>query len=373
MKVYADSEGTLSSLKGLFDAALKAGPVGCLLVLSCDENDFTPEMLDPVLKELPVPVFGGTFPMILAEGRQMNRGSVVVSMERKAEVYHVSGMSDPDADFEAALEAQVGDEEFKTLMVFLDGLSTRINAFIEALYTIFGLEINYVGGGAGSTTLRQKPCLITNDGLKADGAVLAALDMESGVGVRHGWSSVSGPYKVTESARNVIKSLDWQPAYDVYKAVVEVHSGKSFTSLPFFELSMGYPFGIAKLGAEKVVRDPVSVDENLNLICVGEVPVGEYVDILHAERDDLIKAAGQALEFARAEFPQSATPGLCLFIDCLSRVFFLGDEYDTELEAATPKDIASVGVCSIGEVANSGKDYIEFYNKTSVIAFLEDV
>lgn len=372
MKVYTDTEGTSGSLQRVLGEAAKAEPEGCLLVLSCDANGFTPELLDPILKNVPVPIFGGTFPAVISEGRKMTHGSVVVAMGWKAQVYSLSGMSDPEIDFEEMLDAQVGEEEFKTLMVFVDGLSTRINAFIEALYMIFGLEINYVGAGAGSASLQKKPCLITNDGLKGDGVVLAALDMESGVGVRHGWESVSRPYKVTESSRNTIMSLDWQPAFEVYKSVVEPHSGKSFTELPFFDLATSYPFGIAKLGSERVIRDPVSVDQDLNIICVGEVPVGEYVDILHGEPENLITATGEALQRAWADFPDSATPGLSLFIDCLSRALFLKEKYSEELQAATSEDVVSVGICSIGEVANSGKDYIEFYNKTSVVAFLED-
>jgi hypothetical protein len=30
-----------------------------------------------------------------------------------------------------------------------------------------------------------------------------------------------------------------------------------------------------------------------------------------------------------------------------------------------------IGACSIGEIANNRKDYLEFYNKTSVVMLLE--
>jgi len=372
MKVFIDKDGTPNTLKEALDAALETGRARSILILSCDGNDFTPEKLDPILKEIPVPIFGGTFPAILAEGGKMKRGSVIVAMEREAEVHYIPGMSDPEADYEEILDEKVGDDEFKTLMVFVDGLSRRIDAFIDALYAIFGLEINYVGGGAGSLSLRRKPCLITNEGLVEDGAVIAAFNMESGVGVSHGWTTVSGPYKVTESECNVIKSLDWRPAFDVYKSVVEAHSGTPFVSLPFFDIAKAYPFGIAKMGSERVVRDPLTLDGDQNLICVGEVPEGAYVDILHAKPDDLIRAAGLALVRARNNFPSSAKPGLGLFMDCMSRVMFLGDDFSAELEAVSIPGLEIVGACTIGEIANSGQDYLEFYNKTSVMAFLED-
>ncbi|WP_229591233.1 FIST signal transduction protein [Pseudodesulfovibrio sediminis] len=371
MKAYVDRKGTPEALQELFETALREGPVGCLLVLSCDENAFTPEVLDPILKAVPVPLFGGTFPAIISEHQVLTRGSIVVSMERSAEIYHVSNISDPEVDIEAVLDSQVGEEECKTLLVFMDGLASRIKVFIDSLYTIFGLEINYVGAGAGSASLIRKACLITNKGLVKDSAVLATLDMESGVGVRHGWTSISGPYKVTESEGNAIISLDWHPALEVYRAVVEAYCGCSFDDSPFLNIAKGYPFGIEKLGAEKVVRDPVGLDKDGNMVCVGECPAGEYVDILHGRPSGLVKASGDAMRQARADLPDSVTPGLRLFLDCFSRLLFLDDAYAAELDAVTSDDVINIGVCSIGEIANSGKDYLEFYNKTSVIALLE--
>lgn len=373
MQLYVDPDGSPTSLEKALNAALTGGEAKSLLVLTCDANGFAPEDLDPILKRVPVPMFGGIFPNVYHQGESLTRGSVVIALESEAQIYQVSGMSDPAVDFEDVLDAQVGDEEFKTLMVFVDGLSARIDDFVEALYAVFGLEINYVGGGAGSSSFAKMPCLISNDGLKEDCAVLAALDMVSGVGVRHGWSSVGGPFKVTESEGNVIKSLDWRPAFEVYKEVVESHSGHSFDGRSFLDISMGYPFGIAKLESERVVRDPVAVDGNLNLVCVGGVPEGEYVDILHGQPDDLIRASGQALELASKDFPANATPGINLFIDCISRKMFLGERYADELAALTPEGVPNVGICTVGEVANSGKDYLEFYNKTSVVTLLEDV
>ena len=69
-------------------------------------------------------------------------------------------------------------------------------------------------------SFEQKPCLFTNQGLIQDAAVLGLLNIESGIGVSHGWERISGPYRVTEVDRNVIKSLDWEPAFDVYRQVV---------------------------------------------------------------------------------------------------------------------------------------------------------
>ena len=57
-------------------------------------------------------------------------------------------------------------------------------------------------------------------------------------------------------------------------------------------------------------------------------------------------------------------------MDCISRVLFLEGDFDLEMKAARIPDLPMVGVLSIGEIANSGQDYLEFYNKTAVVALV---
>ncbi|CCH48701.1 FIST signal transduction protein [Pseudodesulfovibrio piezophilus] len=373
MRVYSETEGTVKSLEAVVDKALADGKAKCLMIMACDDNGYTKESIDDFLLRLPVSVFGGVFPLVFHGRVPLSKGSVVISMEEEARVDFIPGMSRSDMDFEEVLDEMVqDDDQLQTLMILVDGLSSRIGAFIDALYAVFGLEINYIGGGAGSLSLQQKPCIITNEGLKQDGAVVAALTARSGIGVSHGWTTVSGPYKVTESRGNVIETLDWRPAFEVYREVVEAHSGTKFISRPFFDIAQSYPFGIAKMGTERVVRDPITLDGDRNLICVGEVPVGDYVDILHGQPKTLIEAAGLALTKARRDLPESVRPGLGLIMDCASRMLFLDDAFEDELVAMVPEETLFAGACSLGEIANSGKDYLEFYNKTAVVGFLED-
>jgi len=196
--------------------------------------------------------------------------------------------------------------------------------------------------------------------------------VESGVGVSHGWMDVAGPFKVTESDRNRIITLDWKPALEVYREVVEAHSGLYFTENNFFDIAKSYPFGINKLGTEKIVRDPVKVGPQNSLICVGEVPQESYIHILTGNVDSLVHAAQTALLRSEKSFRGQSGQKTALFIDCISRVLFLEDMFMQELDAVHRDTMPLIGALTIGEIANSGKDYLEFYNKTSVVAMLED-
>jgi len=254
------------------------------------------------------------------------------------------------------------------MLVLVDGFSRRISALIDALFDTFGLAINYLGGGGGSLSLAQKPCVITPNGLKRDAALLAYLDRASGVGVAHGWGAISTAFRVTEANSNLVISLDWRPAFEVYREIVEAHSKRRFSDDNFFAIAKSYPLGIAKLGNEVVVRDPIMADGD-KLVCVGEVPVGTFVQILHGDRETLMAAAVHARQSAQNSFG-ARKPSLELFVDCISRVLFLEGDFDLEMKAARIPDLPMVGVLSIGEIANSGQDYLEFYNKTAVVALM---
>jgi hypothetical protein len=315
---------------------------------------------------------GGIFPAILYGEEKIDKGHIILGIYAKMRVHVIPGLSDEACEYDELLEPCLSaTAAMKTMLVFVDGFAKRIESFIESLFNCFGLEINYIGGGAGSLSMEQSPCLFTNQGLVHDAAVIALLETRSGVGVSHGWQSVSGPYKVTEAKGNSIQSLDWQPAFQVYQAAVEDHAGKKIRPDHFFDLAKAYPFGIAKLGAERIVRDPFRVEADRALVCVGEVPQGSFVDILHGDEESLIAAARKALALSKQALAPDFHAHLCLFMDCISRVLFLGERFKEELSAVQANGLLLIGACTIGEIANSGGSYLEFYNKTAVVGLLE--
>jgi hypothetical protein len=369
--VHADRSGSVEGLKdALARAAAEPGVKG-LMVLACDGNGFTPQAVDAVLGGVALPLFGGIFPEIIQGQAKLSKGTVVAGLTVRPEVRVVPGLSDPQADYEQAI-----DERFppgaigKTLFVFVDGLASRIGAFVQGLYDVFGMEVNYVGGGAGSLSLKQKPCLMTNAGLTADAGLLALVELDSGVGVSHGWTGIGGPFRATRCKGNVVETLDHRPAFDVYRGVVEEHSGKRFGGDNFFEIAKSYPLGIGRAGSEYIVRDPLMRRDDGALVCVGEVPEGSLLGILWGQADALVEAARHAAGMGREMAPKDRAPEWMLFVDCISRVLFLGDEFSRELAAVAEERVPMVGALTIGEIANSGRDYLEFYNKTAVVAMM---
>jgi len=343
-----------------------------IIVLACVENAFTPASLEDVLTGAQKALIGGIFPNLIFGAEKVSRGTIVWGVARPVEVGVLHGLSNPDSDIEVALDEALGDPAADVALQFVlvDGFASRIGAFLSALHDLTGPAVDTIGGGAGSLDMVQKPCILTNQGLLEDVAVIARMRSPAGVGVAHGWSRIEGPFSVTEAEDTIVRSLDWRPTLDVYRDVVEAHSGKTIEDDNFFDIAKAYPFGLARLDAERIVRDPLMVGENGALICVGEVHEGEHVDILHGDRDTLIRAAQTAREQADASL--ETKPGLRLFMDCISRVLFLEDDFEEELRRVAIDDLPVIGACTFGEIANGGGAFLEFFNKTSVVATLSE-
>ncbi len=268
-----------------------------------------------------------------------------------------------DAEVEAHLESF--DATTKTIFAFVDGLTSNIAHSISALFDNYGLEINYIGGGSGSLSFLQKPSLFTNTGLIKDAFVYGYSKLKSSIGVEHGWRSIKGPFEVTRSEMTIIQELDHRPAFEVYKEVVDAYSPTPIEASNFFEVAKSFPFGINTTNDEHIVRDPI-VLSGTDLVCVGNVATGSYVDILQGESKSLINAAQGAAQMS-AEGASAFEAEFVLFIDCISRVLFLENEFDEELNAVYQEGLPLVGAFTFGEIANNGHAYLEFFNKTAVI------
>ena len=332
------------------------------------ENEHYPEKtLIPLLQKISKPIIGGVFPELIYSGERKKSGVVLLplSIELNTQLFDLS--KTPEVFLKQLELVQKNSfDPSSTLFVFVDALSKNKENFIESLFNFFGTNPTYIGGGAGSLTFKPFPCIITNNGMYENAAVIGWMNKKIALGVAHGWSSISSPLKVTKANRNQLISINWKPAFKVYKEVVESHSGKKFTSANFFEIAKSYPLGIAKLDAEMVVRDPFAVKVN-SLLLVDLINEGEYVEILHGNMDSLLEGAQKAKEISFSKLEDKTNTNFVFCIDCISRVLFMQDDFNKELEIIG-KNIDVSGILTIGEIANSEDSFLEIYNKTIVIA-----
>jgi hypothetical protein len=337
-----------------------------LLFLMAYGERYSEKLLIPLLQRTTKPIIGGVFPELIFMGERKKSGVLLLPLPFELNT-QLFDLSETPQDFLEQLESGQKDslDPLNALFVFIDALGSNKEPFIESLFNFFGINPTYIGGGAGSLKFEPFSCIISNTGMYANAAVIGWANKKIALGVAHGWHSVSAPLKVTKSNKNQLLSINWKPAFEVYKEIVEMHSGMKFTANNFFNIAKSYPLGISKIDAEMVVRDPFAVIDNV-LHLVDNINEGEYVEILHGNLDSLLAGASKAREIASSKIEDGMDINSVFCIDCISRVLFMENDFIKELEAIG-HNANVTGILTIGELANSGESFLEIYNKTIVI------
>ena len=161
--------------------------------------------------------------------------------------------------------------------------------------------------------------------------------------------------------------INWEPAFDIYKRVVEGYSGFKFDEVNFLDIAKSYPIGLVKIDGEMVIRDPFLTKDGA-IYCLDNIDKGQYIKIMNGDVNSLIAGAADAAEFCNEiDSNKSGDENFVFCIDCISRVKFLNEDYFKELKAIGG-DLPVNGTVSFGEIANAGHSFLEIYNKTVIVA-----
>ena len=342
--------------------------VKSVLLLMTNDKTFSVEFLNPLLKSFTKPIIGGVFYEVIYNSEQKNKGVLLIplSFELKTEIFRFSDSNlnvfkKLDSTYSTKLKVNGG------VFIFVDAFAPQKSTFIEDLFNFFGFKYSFFGAGCGSDSFVSFPCIIHNSGVYENAAVIGYTTEHLSMGVAHGWNSVSEPLKVTESEKNIIQTINWEPAFDIYKKIVEKHSGLVFDDNNFSEIAKCYPIGLMKIDGEQVIRDPYATHDG-TLYCLDNVDTGQYITVMNGNSASLIDGAAKAAEKCEnSNKEKNIVSEFTFCVDCFSRVNFLGKDYSKELKAI--EGIKPVyGVVTFGEIANAGGSFLEIYNKTIIVA-----
>lgn len=324
------------------------------------------------LNDRNVRFFGGVFPGLIYSNRRDSQGCIIKKFKCLLPPFcttHIAtGQLKGLVNYSSVAHVDRG-----TALVLLDGLTPNIYRFLEKINDLLGENCNFIGGGAGSISLRQQPCVFCNDGYKEDAAVVCVIDHEVQLGVRHGWEHLEGPLVATQTEGNTIQQLNWQPAIEVYSRVVEADCGKRLTIENFAGIAQGYPFGILREKEDDIVRDPLAIGENGSIICIGEVPTNTVVHILKGRPEALLDAARQAVADTGEKTGIPIRAQGTLVVDCITRTLFLDEQFKDEMDIIRDSLLVEsenqepFGILSLGEISSYGDGLLELFNKTIVV------
>ncbi len=342
----------------------KQEEIQSVLIFTAAKSALSKEACDPIITQTSLSITGGVFPEIIYNGKNYDEGTVLVGIQSIINSLMITDFSE-GRDVSVDISNQFGDIDPNgmTAFIFVDALISQKPKLFDSLYNLYGTIPRYIGGGTGSLEFKPFPSIYSNEGMIQEGAIVGMCELESHIGVAHGYDTISDPLKVTESDGNRVISLNWRPALELYTEVVTGHSKQEFDYEDFFNSVKSYPFGIAKLDSEMVVRDPFKY-EGTSIFTLDNVEQGSYVSILFGDKENLLTGADSA--FIRSNFKHLSKQSSTLIIDCISRALFLGDDLNKELQLLDP-DNKAFGAMTLGEIANNGDSYLEIFNKTAVV------
>ena len=362
MKYVWEPTGTLAGLEYAI-ANLAAAGAEAVQVLCGVANDWPQHLVDNVILGAPVPVFGGLFPGLIHAGARFERGTIAIAHNQPVRL-HVVDLTTPHFN---SLSTDLAESGSERMLVWFDAAGTA-GPLLDHLFEEFGVHPVWLGGGAGALDFVQRPVVVTPAGLRSGVAVVASIAEPLVVGISHGWQPIGTSMQVTAASNNDVLEFDWRPAFDVYREIVEQHSGRRFATEPFFDLASRYPLVLERFDGEGIVRDPLSILPGGGIRCAGNIPAHATVRIATGQIRHMLDAAAMAR--ARATRNGIHRGAIALAVDCISRALVLNERLQEELTALAVPTLPQLGALTIGEVASHPHGYLQLHNKTAVLGIV---
>ncbi len=273
-------------------------------------------------------------------------------------------------------------KELKSFIMFPDVLVGNGADIVRGTLEVLGEHFPLVGGASGDDFRFEKTYQYLNDKVYSGSVVGVGLSGEFsfGIGVKHGWTALGIPKKVTKSEGSVLHELDGEPAIKVYEDYFGEEEAKVLKEKTLAQLAITYPLGMKVDGSdEMLIRDPISVDEHGSITCAAEIPEGSEIQLMVGSRKEAVKVAQMAAKNA-VEQLEGVDPSAVIIFNCIARNKLFGEHSAEEIEAIQKEvgvNTPLIGFYTYGEqaplggeVRNIEKCNSAFHNETVVICVL---
>ena len=354
----------LDNYEGLIEHinSIEINPNERLMILIGEESSGSLDKMREYLNSNNVKFFGGIYSRLLVGNKSFAEGFIV----EKFEPVYCSVV------LPFLMRYKLKENEVKgcTALVLVDGLTSQMRELADTIFDKVGNNVKYIGGGAGFYDMVQRPCIFDNDGTYKDVLYLCIIKANADVAVRHGWNKLDGPYTITKSYGNILSQLNDYNAFEVYRDVIEDAEDMTLSKEDFFTYAKDHPFGVSRKGKDEfVVRDPIALNGNKDIICVANIHQGRELYFLKGNVDTLLASSLQIAEYCASKAPEKYVP---LLFDCISRAMFMEERFNEELNNIQGKLKNTVyGALSIGEISSDEEGAIVIHNKSTILGIIE--
>jgi len=301
--------------------------MGILALVAESDRETCVPVLQALCSRMNVPLCGAVFPALLFQKRFHAKGCVLARFDSMpfARLYGPLKPAHPQTS--EIIESMAQDITGRldrprsgSLFMIFDQMVVNIATVLDELYLKLADRVHYLGVNAGSETFKPMPCLFDNARLVQDGALLMLLPDHPGAVVEHCYAAPERMISATSTEGNRIITIDWRPAFEVYREMMEAEYGVKIDRGNFYQYAVHFPFGIVRSNNEILVRIPVALEPDGSLFCVGEVPPNALLTLLRAPAADSLqtvdavergRAACTATSRPRPSLPSTAPAGGC--------------------------------------------------------------
>lgn len=310
--------------------------------------------ISEILKKYNSIIGGGHFPHVLFKSKKYSDANILIEIKGDYRIDAFSNLAN------ISLEDLDGVEKYQTGIALVDGLANNVENSLKEVFKFYGYK-NVIGGGAGDISLQKLPVLFHNKEIHEDLLTIIWFEgIDTDISMEHGWEPMSDDMMVTSVDGKVIKEINNKPAFSFYKNFVENKYGELDWS-DFFNAAKAYPFGLSRFQGLHIIRDLITNDGEC-IISLTEFELNSTFQIMHGDKSSLIKSL-------QKEKYSNLKDENVFIVDCISRVLFLGDDFEKELE---PFENCNVfGFTSIGEILSNHNTFLEYLNKTCVIGIIK--
>ena len=260
---------------------------------------------------------------------------------------------------------------YRSALVMTDALAGHADDLVDQLTVRTAGKYQFAGGGAGDDAQFSRTHVFC--GTEAFSDAVVALELLStkplGIGVGHGWTPASKPFRVTAAEGTRVVSLNGVPAVEAFEAhaAATAQTFNREAPLPFFLHNI---LGI-DTGSGHRLRVPLAVAPDGAVTCAAEIPAGALVSIMKTTSASAVDAARQATEAAIQRL-HGHKPGAALLFDCVATRLRMGDEFGFEVDsvAGMLEGATFVGCNTYGQIARAEGQFGGFHNCTAVVMLL---
>jgi hypothetical protein len=324
-------------------------------------------------RELGIAVAGAVFPELVVDAELQNEGAILLGLGTAPVPLLIEqvGYAESIAQVTEKLVGYVNTELAGTmpasLFCIFDALIPNIATHLDAWYLTLADRVSYFGVNAGNDRFTPEPCLFDGDRFVQGGVLFLLLPGHLGATLSHGYGVPEQAISATSTEGNCISQINWRPALEVYADLMLSQYGVAITRENFYEHAVHFPFGILRADGEVLVRIPVSLDEDGQIFCVGEIPDNSILTLLDA-RCGSQNAPANLVAGLVEKGGWVDGDDLMLFY-CAGRRMHLGDGMLAELRNVADSTHARhvFGALSLGEIGSDRLGgYPLFHNATLV-------